>query len=128
MPSLRSHDQGFVPAPPAQVYEVLSDIRSYASWWPRARVSPEGVTLPLFRGGQGARADRFREDLGLHLVSEAHDLEWYLEPFDDGTIVNVFLEVGDSPSGRRGERRLLRMRSAVRRGLIGLNRRFEGAA
>ena len=128
MPSLRSHDQGFVPAPPAQVYEVLSDTRSYGSWWPGAQATHESVTLPLLRGHRAARADRLREDLGLHLVSEAHDLEWYLEPFDDGTIVNVFLEVSDSPSGRRGERRLLGMRSAVRRGLVGLKRRFEGAA
>ena len=122
---MRSHDQGFVPAGPAQVYEVLADLRSYPSWWPGAQVSSEGVALPLRRGLRAARADRLRDDLGLHLLADGQDLEWYLDPFDDGTIVNVFLEVPDAPPGRRGERRLLRMRGAVRRGLVGLKRRFE---
>ncbi|MCA1727746.1 MAG: hypothetical protein LC722_08910 [Actinobacteria bacterium] len=125
MPSIRSHDQGFVPAAPAQVYEVLADPGSYPSWWPGAQPSPEGVVLPLRRGLPPSRTDRLRDGLGLHLLSDAQDLEWYLEPFDDGTIVNVLVDVPDAPPGRRGERRLLRMRGAVRRGLVGLKRRFE---
>jgi hypothetical protein len=62
--------------------------------------------------------------VGLYLVSPDEELEWYLEPFDDGTIVNVFLQVSDAP-GRRGERRLRRMRGSIRAGLVGLKRRLE---
>jgi hypothetical protein len=125
---MRSHDQGFVGATPSKVYELLADLRSYASWWPGARATSEGVSVPLRRRSGTARADRLRDRVGLHLVSEDEDLEWYLEPFDDGTIVNVFLEVPGSAPGRRGDRQLLRMRSAVRRGLVGLKRSIEEPA
>ena len=119
----RSHDQGFVGASPAQVYEVLANPSSYPTWWPGARGSAEEVILPLDRSAGSVEADGFREDVGLHLLSEKQELEWYLEPFDDGTIVNAFLEVPGS--GRRVERRLLRMRSALRGGLVGLKRHLE---
>ena len=123
----RSHDQGFVAADPAQVYEVLADPRSYPAWWPGATATPEGVSLPLRRRPRPARPDRLRDHVGLHLVSEDQTLEWYLEPFDDGTIVNVFLELAGSAPGSRAPRRLLRMRSAVRQALVGLKRLFEEA-
>lgn len=47
-------------------------------------------------------------------------LEWYLEPFQEGTIVNVLLDVEAGSGARRSERRLVRMRSSVRRALVGL--------
>jgi hypothetical protein len=72
-------------------------------------------------------AERHRNDVGLHLVSPDGDLEWYLEPFDDGTIVNAFLDVEDVP-GRRGERRLHRLRGSIRAGLVGLKRHLEAGA
>lgn len=121
----RSHDQGFVGAAPARVYEVLADPSSYPTWWPGARAGPEGVSLPLARRPRPAGPRQLRDDVGLHLVSEDRHLEWYLEPFDDGTIVNAFLEVAP---GRWADRRLLRMRGAIRRGLVGLKRRLEESA
>ena len=126
MPRIRSHDQGFVGAPPAQVYEVLADLHSYPAWWPGTEESAEGIGIPLRRSPARMTADRHRNHVGLHLVSRDEDLEWYLEPFDDGAIVNVFLEI-DAHS-RRAPRRLLAMRGAIRRGLVGLKRRLEGSS
>ena len=127
MPDLRSHDQGFVAAHPERVYETLANPASYAAWWPGARVVPEGVLLPFRRRPRPATADRHRNDVGLHLVSPDEELEWYLEPFDDGTIVNVFLQLTDA-QGRSSHRRLRRMRGAVRTGLVGLKRRLEAGS
>ena len=121
---MRSHDQGFVGAPPDQVYEVLAEPASYSTWWPGARRSEDGVELPLMRGARLAVAERHRNQVGLYVVSPDEELEWYLEPFHDGTIVNVFLQVPDAP-GRRGERRLRRMRGSIRAGLVGLKLRLE---
>ena len=121
---LRSHDQGFVGAPPGDVYRLLADPASYPGWWPRARLEGASLVLPL--GSAGAVApERHRDDIGLHLVGPGAQLEWYLEPFDDGSIVNAFLEVPGS--GRRAARRLLRMRGAIRTGLVGLHARLGGA-
>jgi hypothetical protein len=83
------------------------------------------VLLPLHGRARPARAERHRNLVGLFLVSQDEELEWYLEPFDDGTIVNVFLQTRDHP-GRRAERRLRRTRGAIRAALVGLKRRLEG--
>ena len=126
----RAHDQGFVDAPPGIVYRSLSDIGAYASWWAdaaggesegvvRIRLEPRLVTE--------ARPERHREGVGLFLrLGPPYDgtLEWYLERFEDGTVVNVFLDVGLAGRGD-GSRRLRRIRSAIRRGLVGLKARLE---
>ena len=122
---MRSHDQGFIGASPDQVYGVLSEPSSYATWWPGASAAGDGVHLPIGRGARPAVAERHRNQVGLFLVSPDGELEWYLEPFDDGTIVNVFLETSGA-RGRSGERRLRRMRGSIRAGLVGLKRRLEG--
>lgn len=106
---------------------MLADLRAYPTWWPGAKAGAEDVLLPLRRAPARATADRHRNQVGLHLVSKDEDLEWYLEPFDDGTIVNVFLEIDAARAGRRSARRLLEIRGAIRRGLVGLKRRLEGA-
>jgi hypothetical protein len=41
--------------------------------------------------------------------------------------VNAFLDVEDAP-GRRGERRLHRLRGSIRTGLVGLKRHLEVSA
>lgn len=127
MEAIRSQDQGFVGAAPAQVYEVLADPASYAAWWPGARSGTDYVLLPLHRRPHPAKAERHRKDVGVHLVSPDEDLEWYLEPFDDGTIVNAFLQISAVPGGGT-DRRVRRMRGAIRMGLVGLKRRLESAA
>jgi uncharacterized protein YndB with AHSA1/START domain len=123
MRPLRSHDQGFVAVPPDQVYEVLANPVSYPEWWPGAAATTEGVLLPFRRVRRAAVADRHRNRIGLHLVSPDEELEWYLEAFDDGTIVNAFLQIPGV--GRRADRRIRRMRGAIRSGLVGLKRRLE---
>jgi hypothetical protein len=47
-------------------------------------------------------------------------MEWFLEPFQEGTVVNCILDL-DLAGGWRGtSRRLRRIRTAIRRGLVGL--------
>ncbi len=125
---LRSHDEGFVAAPPPAVYATVRDLGRYGTWWTGAGpLADDAVHLPLGRRKVPARPERPRPDVGLHLALPSFDgsLEWYLEPFDDGTIVHAFLDV-DVPGGeRRATRRLLRLRGSLRRALVGLKRSVE---
>ena len=123
---VRSHDQGFVPAPPTSVYALVSRPASYPSWWPGAACDGDAgsaLRLPLEPGKRKpATVERHRPDVGVFLSLPGHrgTLEWYLEPFQEGTIVNVLLDVEAGSGVRRSERRLVRMRSSVRRALVGL--------
>jgi uncharacterized protein YndB with AHSA1/START domain len=122
---LRGHERAFVAAPPDTVYAALADTPSYARWWPGTSGRDGRVRLPLARGGDDATPSGHRPGIGLWLELPTYDgsLEWYLEPFEDGTIVNAFLDV--VLSGRRLDRRLLRYRTSVRRGLFGLKSALE---
>ncbi|MGH2690880.1 MAG: hypothetical protein ACRDHM_00055 [Actinomycetota bacterium] len=123
MAALRSHDQGFVAAAPGEVYRLIDDPATYPSWWTGSRLQGDDLSLPITKAA--TRAERQREGIGLHLVFGEESLEWYLETFEEGTIVNAFLDVRTSRSEWRGARRLTRMRSALRRGLVGLKKRLE---
>jgi hypothetical protein len=123
MERLRSHDQGFVAAAPAAVYGKLADPATYPSWWAGSKPEGDRVSLPL--GRPAAQMERERDGIGLHLVFGNESLEWYLEPFEEGTIVNAFLDLRAAGSARRSARGLLRMRSSVRRGLVGLKKHLE---
>lgn len=126
----RSHDQGFVAAPAGDVYGAVADLGRYQAWWDSVHVDPgtparislePRVPVPVRREGE-------RQGTGLFLaLGSPYDgtLEWYLEPFDDGTIVNCFLDVDLAGGPRRARRRLLRLRSSIRRGLVGLKRALE---
>ena len=120
MPGLRSHDQGFIAVSPDRVFGMLADPSTYPTWWPGAGVNDSGVSLPMWRGNRPFSLERLREGVGLYLVSGDDSLEWYLEPFDDGTIVNALIDVQT-----RSARRMLRMRGAVRGALVGLKRKLE---
>jgi hypothetical protein len=125
---LRSHDDGFVAAPPAAVYAALRDARTYAAWWARAGVDGGGsVRVPLGRRTHPGRLEGHRDGIGLYLMVPSLDgsLEWYLEPFDEGTIVHALLDVDVPGAPRRAARRLLRFRSSIRDGLVGLKRSLE---
>jgi hypothetical protein len=121
--TLRSHDQGFVPVAPDRVYEALSDPATYERWWPGVGTwSGERLSLRLDGRPWEATPDRERPGVGmfLNLRPSLGTLEWYLEPFEEGTVVNCLLDL-DLPGGsRRALRRLRRIRTAVRAGLVGL--------
>jgi hypothetical protein len=126
-----AHDQGFVTAPPGEVFGVLADLPSYATWWPGLEAGIEGQDIRLTgRPWEGAsvRAEGHRPGVGLLLrLSGTGEgtLEWYLEPFEEGTIVNAILHL-ELPGGpRRAARRLRRLRVAVHGGLTALRERME---
>jgi hypothetical protein len=121
MDRVRSHDQGFVGAPPSRVFGLLADPASYPSWWPGTGSHEGALSLPLRAAGP-VTAERERDGVGLYLAFDDGSLEWYLEPFDDGTIVNAFLDV-PAPAGK--PRRLRAMRSRIREAMVGLKRRLE---
>lgn len=124
-----AHDQGYVTAPPGAVYRLLRDPEAYPRWWPGARGSG-GLDLGPVRG-LGVRAGHLREDLGLVLELSGPatgTLEWHLEPFEDGTIVNAILNLDLPVGARRAERRLLGARAGIRRGMVGLKRALEPAS
>lgn len=123
----RAHDQGFVAAPPGAVYRSVADTGSYGSWWGEAGAGADGkLRLRLEpRRVTEASAERHRDGIGLFLRLGAPyegTLEWYLEPLEDGTMVNVFLDVNLS---RNAARRLRRVRASIRRALVGLKRELE---
>ena len=133
MTRVAAHDQGFVAAPAEAVYGLLVDPRGYAGWWPGIRAEPD---TGMLRGLGGSRPVPMREEAhrpGVGLVLRLGDprpgtLEWLLQPFDDGTVVNAILHL-DLPMGsRRAERRLRRIRSSVHGGLVGLKRSLEGGS
>jgi hypothetical protein len=124
--TLDSVDQGFVAAPHASVYRLLADVQAYPVWWPGAEVRSSGEDL-RFRlpGGPLAPvvARGHREGVGLTLrlgPPYSGTLEWYLEPFEEGTVVNSILHV-DLPGGpRRSARRLRHLRVEIHRAMAAL--------
>jgi hypothetical protein len=124
--ALDSVDQGFVAAPHVSVYGILADVQAYPVWWPGAEVRSSGEELRLrLPGGPlaPAVAGGHREGVGLilHLGPPySGTLEWYLEPFEEGTVVNSILHV-DLPGGPgRSARRLLRLRAEIHRAMAAL--------
>jgi hypothetical protein len=120
----RSHDRGFVAAPPERVYGRLADAGSYPSWWPGTEAAEGSLQLHLGRRNHRAVAGRHRADVGLFMTLGGDvELEWFLERWDDGTIVSCLLDV--DAGWRRADRRLLRMRGTVRQALVGLKEDLE---
>jgi hypothetical protein len=127
---ITAHDQGFVAAPPSRLYGVLAEIASYGSWWPGVRVDTQedGFRLDLGAGGARARPEGRRPDVGLVIrlgPPYGGTLEWYLEPFEEGTIVNSIVDLEVAGGQGRSGRLLRRLRSGVRRGLVGLKGTLE---
>jgi hypothetical protein len=113
---------------------MVTAVSTYASWWPGTRAAQDAsngevaLTLPAL-GRLRVRAAGERPDVGivLQLSGDAHGvLEWYLEPFKEGTVINVFLRLSAMP--RRWNRRGLAYRSAIRDGLLSLRTLFEDRA
>ncbi|HEX2267510.1 MAG TPA: hypothetical protein VHI97_04820, partial [Actinomycetota bacterium] len=128
------HDRGWVPGPPKDVYRIVESIRTYPSWWRGIKVdereTERHVTLTVPALGQvKASAAGQRPGVGL-IIQLAGDvdgvLEWFLEPFEQGTVANVLLRLATRP--RRWKRRERAYRSAVRDGLVAIRTMFEDQA
>ena len=120
-------DQGFVLAAPGRVFELVCDPAGYPSWWPRVRTDGEGrLRLPEL-GSVAAAVDVVRE--GIELVVPVGGrrvrghLQWYLEEFEEGTIVYGITDV--QTTRRWSARRVLRHRTSMRRALVALKERME---
>lgn len=124
-------DQGFVAAAPARVDQAVADAAGYAAWWPGAAVTAreEGFTvrLPGVPPLVVQRQDR-RPQIGVVFRVDGRvrgRWEWYLEPFEEGTIVNALFDL-EIPGGERSSARgLYRLRATVRRGLVALKGALE---
>jgi polyketide cyclase/dehydrase/lipid transport protein len=120
-------DRGFVRAPPGRVFEIVRDPARYPEWWPRVRRAGEGaVRFPEL--GKVRTGVRGVKD-GVELIVEVEGgavrghLQWYLEPFKDGTIVYGITDL--ETTRRWSRRRVLRHRASMRRALVSLKGDLE---
>ena len=127
---VRSLDHGFVRVTPGRVFEVLRDPAGYPAWWPGARALGDGrLALPGIPPAW-AQADGVRPGTGVFVrfrngrgdASCGH-LEWYLEAFEEGTVVSCIADLRVARAWR--ERRVLRMRAGFRSALVSLKGMLE---
>jgi hypothetical protein len=120
-------DQGFVLAAPPRVYELVRDPAGYPVWWPGVRADGEGRLRFPELGPVAVAVDEVREGIELLIRVEGRrgrgHLQWYLEPFKEGTIVYGITDVQAKRSW--SARRVLRHRSSMRRALVSLKDRLE---
>jgi uncharacterized protein YndB with AHSA1/START domain len=122
-----SVDTGFVAAAPERVFEVLSAPAGYRAWWPGVSSPGEGeLRLPSI-GRVAARPDGVEPGVELTLRLEGPRcrgrLQWYLEPYEEGTVVYGIVDVETRRRWR--ERRRLRVRGTVRSALVALKGMLE---
>ncbi|MFA5785382.1 MAG: SRPBCC family protein [Actinomycetota bacterium] len=142
---LYSVDEVYVDAPPQAVYDVLVKPAEYSSWWPAG--AGEGGTVEvgtMFRlhvrpPGFLRRRQRFEVNVTGMRPGAGFEVryagcltgrsEWYLEPFKQGTVIHYFIdvEVGDERL-RRLQKRIIRHRFAIKRGMNGLKDRLEAGS
>ena len=133
-PEVSVHDRGWVPGRPEDVYRVVESIHTYPSWWRGIQVDDDErgrhVTLrfpALGRVKASAAGQRPGVGVVIQLTGDVEGvLEWFLEPFKEGTVTNVLLRLATRP--RRWKRRERAYRSAVRDGLVALRTMFEDRA
>ena len=114
-------DKGFVRAPPERVFELVRDPFRYPQWWPKVRADGRGLRLPVL-GRVSVTTEGIRDGVEL-LVPVAGPrvrghLQWYIEPFKDGTVVYGITDV--QTARRWSMRRVLRHRASMRRALVAL--------
>jgi uncharacterized protein YndB with AHSA1/START domain len=122
-----SVDTGFVAAAPGRVFEVVADPAAYATWWPGARAeSPSELRLPgIGRAGYRVREVRPGVELTLGLQGRRHvgRLQWYLEPFEEGTVVYGIVDL--ETDRRWTVRRQRGIRAGIRRAMVALKEMLE---
>ena len=120
--ALAAADQGYVAAPPARVFELLGDPATYSRWWPGVRSDGPGRLEVPALGALEVVVDGVRADVGLYCRFRARrvegHLEWYLEPFREGTVVYCITNIWTDR--RWSERRSIRLRSAIRSAMVAL--------
>ena len=124
---LVSLDQGFVRTPPVRVLELLLDPTRYPAWWPGVSSAGDGTfRLPVIGEVRWAVRD-VKEGVGAVVGLEGRGmrghLQWHVDPFRDGSIVyaGTVLE----PAGGWSDRRMLRYRASLRKGLLSLKTGLE---
>lgn len=130
---LHVDDDGYVRAPAADCYRVLTDVAAWPQWWPATHVADRPAD-DHFRVRVGRWPARLRLDVRAHgwrhergyrlaVTGDLHgDVEFWLEPGWDGTVVHHLATLRGG--GRRTARRYRRW---VRRGLWGVKDRVEAA-
>jgi hypothetical protein len=122
-----SVDKGFVAASPGRVFEVLAGTEAYGNWWPGA-TGGSGLWLEL----PGIGKVRYQPDgvaPGVELTLRLEGrrlrgrLQWYLEPFKEGTVVYGIVDL-ETERGFRGRRRLA-VRAGIRRAMVALKEMLE---
>src|SRR3954454_11622205 len=86
---LELSDETFIAVDRASVAAVVGDERRWAEWWP-------DLTLELARD----RGDKGRQWVLAGTVPGTAEI--YLEPWQDGTVVHLFLRL-EEPAGHRDE-------------------------
>lgn len=129
---LHVDDDGFVRAPAADCYPVLTHLAAWPEWWPGTRVATRpGEDHHRVTVGRGpgrlaleVRGHDWRHDAGFHLTVDGTlngEVEFWLEPGWDGTVVHHLATL-------RGRRRDLgRYRRWARAGLFGIKDRVQAA-
>jgi len=122
-----SVDTGFVAAAPGRVFEVIADPAGYPTWWPGARAEgPSGLRLQAM-GPVGFHVEGIRPGVELTVRLEGRGLggrlQWYLEPFEEGTVVYGIVDLETERRWRH--RRKLGVRTAVRRAMVALKEMLE---
>jgi hypothetical protein len=120
-------DRGFVRAPADRVFELVREPARYPQWWPRVRTARDGALRFPELGAVRAEPDRIEDGVELIVTVEGRGirghLQWYLEPFKDGTIVYGITDVETARPW--SARRVLRHRASVHRALVALKDRLE---
>jgi len=122
-----SVDKGFVAAAPGKVFEVLASPGDYPRWWPGARTGHgDELRLPgMGRVGVRAQDARPGVELVFRLDGRRHGgrLQWYLEPFKEGTAVYGIVDL--ETERRWTARRARRIRAGIRGALVALKGMLE---
>ncbi|MDP9341160.1 MAG: hypothetical protein M3Q23_03415 [Actinomycetota bacterium] len=110
-------------SPPARVFEVLADPAGYPRWWPGAKQRPEGRLVLPGLGSVAVEATDVRPGVGLFVQVAGQGfsghVEWFLEPYKEGTVVNGIVNV--ESAGRWRERRILAVRAGLRSAMVALH-------